>query len=418
MGSSSYDGATGVTGTQRRYAGLDGLRGVAAVAVVLTHLLPLAPSLHAYESPDWPHDFSAWQHWIAYTPAHLFWMGSEAVFVFFVLSGFVLTLSATRAGGPGERRAFWRSYYPSRLLRLYLPIWASFVLAWLLLQTVHNPDRLTEHLPFVPDHHTAAAMLGHATALFGTGSMNLPLWSLRWELWFSLLLPAYLLVGRLRKSIWPVLAVVGSLLVVAVGLRTGEAALQFLPIFLLGVVLAFQRDRVVAFGDALGRRSRLALPALALLAVLLATARYSAIGLAGPESPVVLVATVASVAGAGLLVVVTLVWAPLDAVLARPVTQYLGERSYSLYLVHMPIVTALTSALGTERSWLLFPAALAASFAVAEVFYRVVERPAHRASRAVGRRLRRGGQVPERHNFATTDRRASVSGVTAVKERH
>lgn len=78
---------------------MDGLRGIAAVAVVLTHLVPLAPSLHPVYSAEWQYSYDSWQQWLVHSPLHFWWMGEEAVFVFFVLSGFVLTLAA--AGGRG-----------------------------------------------------------------------------------------------------------------------------------------------------------------------------------------------------------------------------------------------------------------------------------------------------------------------------
>lgn len=59
--------------------------------------------------------------WLAFTPVHLVWAGTEAVLVFFVLSGFVLA-------GPLPQRARrdrWATWYASRLVRLYLPVWAS-----------------------------------------------------------------------------------------------------------------------------------------------------------------------------------------------------------------------------------------------------------------------------------------------------
>jgi peptidoglycan/LPS O-acetylase OafA/YrhL len=54
---------------------------------------------------------------LSYTPLHLVWAGPEAVLVFFVLSG--LVLSAATQGRSDFR---WSAYYPSRLMRLYLPV--------------------------------------------------------------------------------------------------------------------------------------------------------------------------------------------------------------------------------------------------------------------------------------------------------
>jgi peptidoglycan/LPS O-acetylase OafA/YrhL len=43
--------------------------------------------------------------------------------VFFVLSGFVLTLPFLSG------RPIWPAYYARRLIRLFLPVWASILLA-------------------------------------------------------------------------------------------------------------------------------------------------------------------------------------------------------------------------------------------------------------------------------------------------
>ncbi len=75
-----------------RWKGLDGLRGLAAIVVVLHHSLLTSPSLALayFGGPKAPVGSPSWL--LTYTPLHLVWAGPEAVLVFFVLSGFVLTL--------------------------------------------------------------------------------------------------------------------------------------------------------------------------------------------------------------------------------------------------------------------------------------------------------------------------------------
>ena len=72
---------------------------------------------------------------------------------------------------------------------------------------------------------------------------------------------------------------------------------------------------------------------------------------------------------------------------AKPLV-WLGERSFSLYLIHVPVLMA---ALHAFRDRLpvtaLLPGAFAACFGVAELFWRGVERPAMELSRSLGRRL-------------------------------
>lgn len=81
-----------------RVRALDGIRGLAAVVVVVHHTFLVSPLLaNPYQNPyDVRPGTIAW--WATYTPLHLFWDGTEAVFVFFVLSGFVLSLPLARTG--------------------------------------------------------------------------------------------------------------------------------------------------------------------------------------------------------------------------------------------------------------------------------------------------------------------------------
>src|SRR5205814_1190229 len=103
-----------------RARGLDGLRGLAALVVVVHHCLLTSPTLARAYLPG-HRALGPGAAALTYSPLHLFWAGSEAVIVFFVLSGFVLTLAVS-----GDR-ADWLRYYPRRMLRLYVPVVGSVV---------------------------------------------------------------------------------------------------------------------------------------------------------------------------------------------------------------------------------------------------------------------------------------------------
>jgi peptidoglycan/LPS O-acetylase OafA/YrhL len=86
-------------------------------------------------------------------------------------------------------------------------------------------------------------------------------------------------------------------------------------------------------------------------------------------------------------------WGRLDRWLADRVSQFLGRISYSLYLVHTPVLgAALVVMLPGEGSaspvvsWVALVAGLAASIIAATLFHLVVEVPSIRYARAVGRR--------------------------------
>lgn len=353
---------------------------MAALVVLVFHVALLSPAFDDLEPGARPHEPS-W--WITHTPLNLFWAGSEAVFVFFVLSGFVLALPAT------VRAVHWRSYYPQRLLRLYLPVWGSLVLAvgWTLLVPRRELPQLSDwygsHVPVQGLVETAR----NGLLLLDTGYINSPLWSLRWELLFSLLLPLYLLVAR-RLRRWWVLELVGLVVVVgAAGALDVERAL-YLPMFAVGVVLAFERERVSALAHRWTAGGPLPRWALAGLGVLLLTSDASLMAF-GLGSQVALGGAMAlQVAGAGLIVVLALHWEPLRSALLTGWVQWVGVRSFSLYLVHEPIVVSSASLWPDLPAGVHLLVVLPVALLVAHLFHLAVERPAHRLSRWVGARLR------------------------------
>lgn len=376
-----------------RLRALDGLRGLAALVVLLHHtLLASAPQLaDPYAGLAQSRSTVVWL--LTYTPLHIIWAGPEAVVVFFVLSGFVLSLPVARGG-----QLRMGSYYPSRFVRLYLPVWGALVLATVLhLAVDHNVVSgaswwLNGHAPPLKVH---AALLD-ALLLPGAGDWGFTtaLWSLHWEILFSLLLPL-LLLAPLRLRLWsatlallcfvallraggslgappPQVGLGGPLL----GSSSGEYLLELSP-FVLGVLLAFNHEQIERLTAALRERTaRNAAAKLALGAGCIGalTANW---WLPGSESPAALVA-----AGACLAVVAALSIGEFGGVLESAPMQWTGKRSYSLYLVHEPIVVALAFALGGRPAPVLFaliviPLALSA----AAVFFRCVEYPSHRLAR-------------------------------------
>lgn len=354
-----------------RIAALDGLRGLAAVAVLTHHvLLASSPAFtNAHFAVGRP-PVGALEWSLIYTPLHLLWAGSAWVIVFFVLSG--LVLSRPYAGG---RPFSARRYYPHRLLRLYLPVWGAIALAVVLHRA--NPAGPVDGASLWLNSHLAGlsrSVLGPdllLTGAAGDGGFFSVLWSLHWEVVFSLLLPAFLLAAGLARR-YPL--AVAALAFALLGAAPASGWAQVMPCFALGVILA-QRPAPALAPVLLAGTAALGLTAQWWLQLPLAETAWAFAHL----YPVLVAA------GACAAVLLALRPGPARSALERAPAQWAGARSFSLYLVHEPLVVALAFAVGGTPPVALFAVmAIPAALIAADLFHRAWERPMHRLSRRAG----------------------------------
>ncbi|EEL37721.1 MULTISPECIES: acyltransferase family protein [Bacillus] len=94
----------------RRIHELDSLRGIAAVTVMFSHYLLIFPAFFSNESND------IGVNVMKYTPLHIFWAGHEAVILFFILSGLVLTIPFINT-----EKINYGNYIFKRIFRIYIP---------------------------------------------------------------------------------------------------------------------------------------------------------------------------------------------------------------------------------------------------------------------------------------------------------
>lgn len=367
-----------------RLAHFDGLRGAAAFVVLIHHALLVLPWANVgYFTPDASLSGPAWL--LTFTPLHLLWAGSEAVLLFFVLSGAVLVLPVLDS----TRATSWLRYYPSRLARLYLPVAGAValsVVAVVLFPRAAEPGAST----WMAKHDvplTASSVLHDLVLVRGTGWMNSALWSLRWEVVFSLLLPLYVVAVRTpRRALF---CAVPYLVVLAViGARSPSTWKFYLLAFAAGSLL-IQLVRT-AGPRTLGAAGGSLLSAFA---VVMLTWRWWTLG-AGLDTLTRFWATAAVLGSAALLLVVAW-WPPAHrCVTSRPLL-WLGTISFSLYLVHEPVVVSAATVLPTHLAWLAVVVGITVALPLAYLFHRLVEVPAHRLSQ----RIRRGPAV-DRHRAA------------------
>jgi peptidoglycan/LPS O-acetylase OafA/YrhL len=351
--------STGVkvkTKPSERLAALDGLRGLAALIVLAHHAMytdaafPGTPGAGNVQtgSPMW---------WISYTPLKLATAGWESVIVFFVLSGLVVSLPVVR------KRGFdWVAYFPRRVVRLMVPVMGAVVVAAAFVIAI--PQRSVQ-----PS---------------GTWLSN-PLWSLRWELVFSLALPV-IAIAAIAVRKWWMAGLATAVVLTWLGVRTGSGALSYLPAFFVGAVLAVRLDAVRLFAGRLNAR-RLRHPLWFLIAAggsMLMIAPWLLGQGAGDARELVAVLKGFAPLGAAAIVVAAIGWKPLHLLFESRPLQFAGAISFSLYLVHVPILI-FSSYLFAGQPWfvpLLF--AIPVAILVAVGFTWLVEKRSHAWSRSAG----------------------------------
>jgi peptidoglycan/LPS O-acetylase OafA/YrhL len=374
--------AAGPRAEQSRLPSLDGLRGVAAMSVVGEHCFLIFPLFWAAfsASPEQHGGFPAWVKALTYSPLKLFWAGGPAVVIFFVLSGLVLSLPFW-SGRPQT----YRVYLVRRILRLvpvYLLALALSLGLYLAAAPLARPD---------VSAWTGQAWHGAVTAtdvlravLFMPSPTLLidgPLWTLIHEMRISLIYPLLLLAMRR----WPRLSLAASLAIslaaLVVGRRLGSMpdlanlmdTVSQIWLFVAGGLIARNLKWLRARLESL---STTAVVGAVTLCVVLLAARFT---FPLPEA----VSYFATRGGAIALVILAAVDRRLVRLLASRLPIFLGGISYTVYAVHFPILFAAMVILASLQLWIVVPAAVALSIAVAYAITLLIEVPLI----GVGRRL-------------------------------
>jgi peptidoglycan/LPS O-acetylase OafA/YrhL len=323
---------------------LDGLRGLAALYVVLHHASAV---LHE----GWVIQLKSYGRFIPRAPGHLGWAnvfrvfhyGRTAVIFFFVLSGFVIHLKYARKlkADPAHARFGWGEYVKRRALRLYPPLILALAITmgcdWLGRRAAWPPftGLTTYRFAYSPatSDHGAASLLGNLlfvqSAIVPTYGTNGPLWSLTYEWWFYMIYPALWWASRggaWRASVVTVALGVGAMFLPRDGWwLLPRAVLPALPAWWLGAVLA----------DVYAGRVGLRMAWLTPLALLLPVTFVLKAGV-----PIEIQQFLIAIAFAGLMAC-CFWWQRRRPLTALEALKPLGDMSFTLYVIHMPILIAV-----------------------------------------------------------------------------
>jgi len=390
----SFRGVSGkdAAGTSHRFHSLDSLRGLAAMGVVLMHCCSVFFPVHWFLS-RYPEGFPPAPllgRWIKFTPLQFFVRGDLMVVIFWILSGLVLSMpilarsSYSRLGQAAVKRYF-------RLMPLaFFTTMASYLFEETGAYPVQAFNDATKFgVGSIAHHYSGSPQL--SAALYDGLTLgyrfNSPLWTIRLEFFGSLFLFAVIactMALRRRRLAWLVLFVF-----LILGMRQYYFADFILGLFLADVLLkrgntgaawlkpgvsAAILGGVVILGSAfpgwLSNAYHTIDPALD--AFLTHTSAFGAVALAALSHPVI-------------------------RVLTRGPLVWLGQSSFAIYAVHVPVIYTVGH---VSALWLIscglpivtscalaLGIAIAATLFAAHFLLKHVDQPSMALASAVGRRV-------------------------------
>ncbi len=373
---------------------IESIRGLAALVVCLAHyfstFLPAASQafMPGDTQDNFPVHLPLVETMLRQTPFSIMFNGQFAVCLFFVLSGFALSIGYFQRGDRVALAAGALKRYP----RLVLPIAASLLLGTLLYYFACFSARQVAAITgsawlavqYDPARSPGVLVLNALNGILtmSSGKLNPVLWTMKVEFAGSLLVFGFWAnVGRARWR-WPMAAMVAVLAIVF--WRFGALNSLFTVSVLCGSFIA----RFCVSGRLLP------LPASALITLGLFCGCLNYTGMFGgwlPPTAIfgVRLLDVLNIAGSILVVLGVAASPAWRTVLDKPWLRWLGRLSFPLYLVHFPLFSSVGTGiflvaqpLGyASACWLAFIGWASATFVTAGIFARLADEPAQQAAR-------------------------------------
>jgi peptidoglycan/LPS O-acetylase OafA/YrhL len=314
---------------------LDSIRGLAALSVLLSHIIIVNMDIFTF---------------VMKTPMRLFTSGYSAVILFFVLSGFVLSLPFLK-----KDEINYFPYLIKRICRIYIPYLVVIIISVILSNifykdnivglsdwfntswsTLSNTDLIIEHIFLIGNIHSE--------------NFNKAIWSLIHELRISLIYPFVVVFIKkldIKYSLLVcfILSMISGLnnifhFQISNGLRTSYFdTFNYLSIFIMGTLLAIHRNKIIN----LYRLLTLSKKWLVLI-ILLITYNFSntlvprILGFHFIEPFLLIIQDYCIAFGAIGFIIIALGSSKIERILMIKPVLFLGKISYSLYLFHLVVL--------------------------------------------------------------------------------
>ncbi|PFN85273.1 acyltransferase [Bacillus thuringiensis] len=345
---------------------LDSIRGLAALTVVFGHFCLMLPSL--------PNS-------IKFSPLRFLWAGGEAVIVFYVLSGFVLSMALYHS-----KTNYW-GYLIKRFVRIYIPYYFWIIVTFVLFILFSSYEVVGLRDWFYDRWQgsiTKLDILNHFVLLnnFFTENYNPVIWSLAQEMRISIVFSLlFLLFYKLnwKKTIlfalsFSLISVVLNMLHIgkAEGFYNGYAdTLHFTSMFMVGMLLFKYQEKLIYSYRNMKKFKKGFLITLGVILYLYSILIYGF----SRNDTTFLIKDWGVVMGVSIFIIMAMSNLKVKAFLNKSVFVYLGEISYSIYLCHFPIMMVLFKLLYTKIPiFFLLTLCIAMTLLFSIVSYHLIEK--------------------------------------------
>lgn len=344
---------------------LDGLRGLAVLLVVLSHMSNHGIMLFPRA------DFSG--------------AGKSGVFLFFLLSSFLLTYPFIAKGSKAFGKLYLLNYAFRRFMRIYPLYFAYLTLAFIstFLLSYQGQSAKKTGIPFPLSFEE---LILHLSLQQGKGVT----WSIVVEFHYYFLLPfvAFLFAILLRRRVVPAILATGTLVFIGQLIWPQNEALvndirlgPYLPVLLVGSLIAVVHYHLNQEQTETSRRTRMIIEsagwsAAVLLVLLLPSVSGHLFGTAIPAQTLHKSFMLFAILWSLVLLGCIDGTGGLRRIFEVGFLRYLGFISFSAYLLHVMapgVVTRLVDA-PTVQAW----AILATSICIAHISWALIERPTSR----------------------------------------
>lgn len=381
---------------------LDVLRGVAAFIVVIGHLFLMYPEADRMQIPTW----------LRISVLRILVNGHASVILFFILSGYVLSLPYLKGKPP-----LYSAYLIKRLFRIYIPFSISILIAAALYtwSTPAATDIGSDwfHREWSDTSLTLENIINHLvmTGISDQMWLNGVMWSLVVELRISIIFPFIIYLCNFNRlaliagiSIYLITATI--IVIYDMPMQTAESfagtfiiTLRFVPFFMAGILLAKHHEKIKARLNHITKLQFFLLILFILSIFCMPAEIYNQKNISylstiiSPETlnnALKFSADFLIGLASSLLIVLVRHYGENMKLFTCTAMTWLGRVSYSLYLIHLPLVfVTFRLLLGHLSFFWICLIAIAVSLTAAAIFFALIEKPAMQAGKYLSKRVER-----------------------------